>query len=150
MSDFRRRIVEMNLDAEFLDFSASVHTVEDAAQAAGVSVSAMTKNLLLVDELNRPVIAVLSGTERLDVQKLATLLGRRLRMAKASEVQELIGFEAGAVPLVVVEGTLVLDVDVAEKPFIYSSGGTTRSLVKIPTRKLIEAMKPLVGDIAFR
>jgi len=100
--------------------------------------------------LNRPVIAVLSGTDRLDVQKLATLLGRRLRMAKASEVQELIGFEAGAVPLVVVEGTLVLDVDVAEKPFIYSSGGTTRSLVKIPTRKLIEAMKPLVGDIAFR
>lgn len=147
MSELRRKMIEMNLDPEFLDFNISVHTVEDAARAAGVRVSDMTKNLVLLDDTNQLVIAALSGTDRLDLYKVESLLGRRVRMAKASEVLKLVGYEAGAVPVVGFKGTLVLDTRVAQKAYLFSSAGTSRSLAKVPTKKLIEATRPLVTDI---
>ena len=143
-------MIEMNLDPEFLDFDFSVHSVEDAALGAGVQVSDMNKNLVLLDDANELVIAVLSGTDRLDLEKVGSLLGRRVRMAKASEVLKLIGYQPGAVPVVDFKGTLVLDISVAQKPYLFSSAGTSRSLARIPTRKLLEATRPLVADIVLR
>jgi Cys-tRNA(Pro)/Cys-tRNA(Cys) deacylase len=147
-SDLRRKITEMNLHAEFLDFDSSVHTVEDAAKAAGVDASDMNKNLLLVAASGMPVIAVLSGTDHLDLQKLETLIGRGIRMAKASEVSKIIGFDAGAVPVVGINATVVVDPKATQKAFLYSSGGSTRSLVRIQTDKFLKSTKPIVGDIA--
>lgn len=143
-------MVEMNLDPEFLGFDFSVHTVEDAAKATGVQVSDMTKNLVILTDTNELVIAVLSGTDWLDLQKVGSLLKRQVRMAKASEVLKLVGFEAGAVPVVGFDGTLILDTSVAQKAYLFSSAGTSRSLAKIATKKLIEATKPLVADIVIR
>lgn len=150
MFALRRKMIEMNLDPEFLDFDFSVHSVEDAARGAGVQVSDMNKNLVLLDDANELAIAVLSGSDRLDLEKVGSLLGSRVRMAKASEVLKLIGFEAGAVPVVDFKGTLVVDTNVAQKPYMFSSAGTSRSLAKISTRKLLEAARPLVADIAVR
>jgi Cys-tRNA(Pro)/Cys-tRNA(Cys) deacylase len=147
-SDLRRKITEMNLHAEFLDFDSSVHTVEDAAKAAGVDASDMNKNLLLVAASGMPVIAVLSGTDRLDLPKLEALVGRGIRMAKAPEVSKIIGFDAGAVPVVGINATVVVDSKVTQKSFLYSSGGSTRSLVRIQTDKFLKSTKPIVGDIA--
>lgn len=147
-SKLRRAIGQMNLEAEFLDFDAPVRTVQEAAKAVGVTVGEMTKNLLLIDDRGNLIVVVLSGSDRLDVEKVAALLGRRVRMAKPSEVSTLIGFEAGAVPIVGVEAMLILDINVVQKNYVYGSGGTSRSLVRIPTRILLETLKPKVGVIA--
>ncbi len=61
-------------DAHVVELPASTRTSAEAAAAIGVQVGQIAKSLVFVVD-GEPVVAVLSGVDRLDVEKLRQLRG---------------------------------------------------------------------------
>lgn len=84
-------------------FPDSTHTAEDAARAIGAEVSQIVKSLVFVtareDGALEPIVCLVSGADRVDLGRLAAVLGRRdVRRSTAREADELTGFTIGGIP----------------------------------------------------
>jgi Cys-tRNA(Pro) deacylase len=84
-------------------FPDSTHTAEDAAQAVDAELGQIVKSLVFVttDETGElePVVCLVSGANRVDLARLAAVLGRRdVRRATAREADQLTGFTIGGIP----------------------------------------------------
>lgn len=95
----RRKGVELDIHA----FGESTHTAEEAARAVGAELGQIVKSLVFVvpadgDELEA-VICLVSGPNRVDLGRLAAVLGRAdVRRASAREANDLTGFVIGGIP----------------------------------------------------
>ena len=79
-------------------FPEGTRTAADAARAVGCDVAQIVKSLVfLVDE--RPVVALISGADRLDPARLAAAMGGgEVRRADGDAVRAQTGFAIGGVP----------------------------------------------------
>lgn len=84
-------------------FDESTHTAEEAARAVGAELGQIVKSLVFVlpdeDAEPEPVLCLVSGPNRVDLGRLAAVLGRSdIRRANAREVNDLTGFVIGGIP----------------------------------------------------
>ena len=84
-------------------FADSTHTASDAASALGTDLAQIVKSLVFVttrdDESLEPIVVLVSGADRVDLERLAAVIGRRdVRRASAREADELTGFSIGGIP----------------------------------------------------
>jgi len=96
------RVVEAasraGLAIEVQRFPEGTRTAADAARAVGCEVAQIVKSLVFVVD-GDPVLALLSGADRLDPARLATALGgAAARRADGDEVRTATGFAIGGVP----------------------------------------------------
>lgn len=88
---------------EVVAFPDSTHTAADAARVVGADVGQIVKSLVFVianeaGELE-PIVCLVSGADRVDLQRLAAVVGRRdVRRATAREADELTGYTIGGIP----------------------------------------------------
>ena len=86
------------LAIEVVRFPAGTRTAEDAARAVGCSVAQIVKSLVFVVD-GDPIIALLSGADRLDPTRLASAMdATHVRRADGEEVRAATGFAIGGVP----------------------------------------------------
>lgn len=79
-------------------FPQGTRTAADAARAVGCAVAQIVKSLVFIAD-DEPIIALLSGADRLDVALLAAALGAStVRRADGDEVRAATGFAIGGVP----------------------------------------------------
>lgn len=99
-----RRLLESvpELETEVRHFPKGTKTAEDAAAAIGCPVAAIVKSLVFVvvdEEAEEPVVALVPGDLRLDTAKLAEAAGaQHSRRATLDEVREATGYAAGGTP----------------------------------------------------
>jgi prolyl-tRNA editing enzyme YbaK/EbsC (Cys-tRNA(Pro) deacylase) len=84
-------------------FPDGTHTAGDAARAVGADLTQIVKSLVFVstreDGEPEPIICLVSGADRVDLGRLAAVIGRRdIRRASAREADELTGFSIGGIP----------------------------------------------------
>src|SRR5262245_35039478 len=98
-----RRVVaaaaDLGLTIEVVVFPEGTRTADDAARAVGCDVAQIVKSLVFV-AADVPVLALVSGANRLDEAKLATFLdvdggAAEVRRASADEVRAATGFAVG-------------------------------------------------------
>ena len=83
---------------EVVRFSASTRTAADAARAVGCDVAQIVKSLVFMVD-GEPVVALLSGADRLDPGRLAAAMGASdVRRAEGDEVRAATGYAIGGVP----------------------------------------------------
>jgi prolyl-tRNA editing enzyme YbaK/EbsC (Cys-tRNA(Pro) deacylase) len=112
------------------ELPASARTVSEAAAALGVAEGQIAKTLVFVADA-RPVLGVLSGTDRLDPDRLAAHLGAaRARRADPEVVRSATGFPIGGVSPVGHDGRLRILVDRALSGFevVWAAAGTPRAV----------------------
>lgn len=86
------------LAIEVRRFPEGTRTAADAARAVGCEVAQIVKSLVFMVD-GDPVLALLSGADRLDPQRLAAALGASAaRRADGDEVRAATGFAIGGVP----------------------------------------------------
>ena len=95
----RRKGVELEVTV----FDESTHTAEEAARAVGAELGQIVKSLVFVlpdeDAVPEPVLCLVSGPNRVDLGRLAAVLGRSdVRRANAREANDLTGFVIGGIP----------------------------------------------------
>ena len=84
-------------------FADSTHTATEAARAVGAELAQIVKSLVFVTARDdgglEPIVCLVSGADRVDLERLAAVVGRRdIRRATAREADQLTGFTIGGIP----------------------------------------------------
>lgn len=85
------------LHFDIREMSETTHTAQEAADAVGCPVAAIVKSLVFsIDD--EPVLLLVSGPNRVNVEAVASRLGVSLGKADAAQVKEVTGYSIGGVP----------------------------------------------------
>lgn len=146
----RAALDRLRLPCEIREFPASTRTAQDAAQAVGTSVAQIVKSLVFLADA-RPVLVLASGANRVDVGKVARLVGAsRVEKATAETTRRVTGFSIGGVPPVGHAAPLPVYIDetLLAHPVVYAAAGTPHAVFAIAPADLIRATGGVVGDVA--
>ena len=139
------------IQAEIISLAVRTLTVTDAAQAVGTVPERIVKSLLfLVD--GRPVLAIASGTARVDRRPIAAHfdVGRkRVKLADAKTVEASTGYAVGAVPPFGHREQLLTLIDqrVLQMPQIYAGGGAEDALLRISPDEIMRVTSAVELDM---
>jgi Cys-tRNA(Pro) deacylase len=139
---------EAGIETEVKEFAASTRTAEDAAAAIGVSVGQIVKSLVFLAG-DQAVLALVSGPNRADTQKLAQLTGSTITRADADTVRKLTGFAIGGVPPLGHATPLktFCDRDLLQYDVIWAAAGTPNAVFAITPADLERLPGVQVADI---
>jgi prolyl-tRNA editing enzyme YbaK/EbsC (Cys-tRNA(Pro) deacylase) len=154
-----RRVVEAaarkGIDLGIVALDATTHTAEDAARALGVELGQIVKSLVFVAphaELgHEPVLCLVSGTNRVDVARLAAVVGEpAIRRATAREARDLTGFTIGGIPPVGHAGPVrvVMDPDLGRHREVWAAAGVDRAVFPVSPAALRALTNAIVAPIA--
>jgi prolyl-tRNA editing enzyme YbaK/EbsC (Cys-tRNA(Pro) deacylase) len=143
------------LRIEPVTYPAGTRTAEDAARAIGCDVAQIVKSLVFdlvdADAGVTPVVALVSGADRLDEAKLAAAAGAsRARRVDADRVRAVTGFPIGGVApfghpepvrTYVDPGLLVHDE-------VWAAGGTPQVVFAVDPQVLVTTTDGTVVDLA--
>ena len=139
-----------SLDAEFIVPGVPMPTVSLAAAAIGVSEAEILKTLVFKAEDGSFVVAIASGNDRLDRNRLAEAAGvRRLRQATPDDVMMVTGYPAGGVsPLgLPAHLTVIVDRTTAMLEHGYGGGGDESLLLRVRMADVIRCNSAIVADV---
>ena len=153
-SSLARFLREKGIRAELLALPVKTPTVEAAADAVGTSSNKIIKSVLfMVDD--RPVLAIASGTSRIDRKRIAKNFGvgrKRVRLADENQVQTSTGYPIGAVPPFGHPEPLltIIDPGVLEHKVVYAGGGASDHLIKVETAEILRITQAEVLELLDR
>jgi prolyl-tRNA editing enzyme YbaK/EbsC (Cys-tRNA(Pro) deacylase) len=131
-------------------FPEGTRTAADAARAVGCDVAQIVKSLVFVAG-ERPVLALVSGVNRVDVDKLARALGTgAARRADGNEAREATGFAIGGVPPFghARPVTVVVDRDLMAHDRLWAAAGMPDAVFPIAPEELLRVSGGTVTDLA--
>jgi prolyl-tRNA editing enzyme YbaK/EbsC (Cys-tRNA(Pro) deacylase) len=118
------------VELEVTVFDASTHTAEEAAGALGAELGQIVKSLVFVIDVEdaepEAVLCLVSGANRVDIARLAAVLGRSdVRRATAREANDLTGFVIGGIPPFGHDRRVrvVMDPDLGRFPTVWAAAG---------------------------
>ena len=137
-----------SLACEIRTLPGSTRTAVEAAAAVGCSVGEIAKSLVFRAG-DRPVIAVMSGDNRLDPDKLAAAIGEAVGRADANFVRAATGFAIGGVPPLghATAADMFMDADLFRFDEIWAAAGSPFSVFAITPARLAEASGARIMDL---
>lgn len=133
--------------AQVVEIPASTRTSADAAAALGVQVGQIAKSLVFVVD-GAPVVAVLSGADRLDPAKLGALRGaRRVDRADPDLVRAATGFPIGGVSPVGHDLAVVVDRGLGAYDTVWAAAGTPNAVFPSAFDELVRITGGEVADV---
>ena len=140
---------------EIVTFPESTHTAAEAAAAIGAEVAQIVKSLVFValgdDGELTPYLALASGANRVDLGRLAAVLGASgLRRATADEARALTGFVIGGIPPIGHSRAIrtVMDPDLGRVQTVWAAAGTPTAVFAVPPGTLRTLANATVAPIA--
>lgn len=151
----RKYAEQRGVAIEIRTFAESTHTAQEAADAIGVDLGQIVKSLVFVaphdpadaDGTLQPVVALVRGTDRVDLSKLAVVCGHpRLRRASAKEARHATGYSIGGVPPFAHDHEAVVVMDPALDAFeeVWAAAGTPTTVFPIAPATLAKLSDALV------
>jgi Cys-tRNA(Pro) deacylase len=146
---FVAAVAALGLHPEVRSFPQGTKTAEDAARAIGCDVGQIVKSLVfLVD--GKPVIALVSGPNRLSEDRLAEAAGGgKVTRADADAVRRATGFPIGGVPPFGHPAPLptYVDADLLAYDEVWAAAGTPRHVFPIAPRDLTRLAAAVPADL---
>lgn len=141
----------LGLPIEIKEFTDSTRTAQDAADAIGCSVAQIVKSLLFVVD-GQPTMVLVSGSNRLDEKKLATLCGvgrKKVERGNAEIVREATGFAIGGVPPFGHKYKLptYIDEDFQQFEIIWAAAGTPNAVFAITPDDLFRVADGTIANL---
>ena len=136
------------LDAQIRETPASTRTAEEAAAAIGTTVPRIVKSLVfLADRV--PILALVSGSNRLDTDRLGQALGMAIARADAATVRAATEFAIGGVAPLGLATVLevLIDRDLLQFDVVWAAAGTPNAVFPITPAQLVAATGGIVIDL---
>ena len=129
-------------------FPAGTRTAVDAARAVGCDVGQIVKSLVFV-AAGRPVVALVSGANRLDEGRLGAAAGLPVTRADADVVRTATGYAIGGVPPFghATEVPVFMDRDLLGHEIVWAAAGRPDSVFEIDPERLRELSQATVADL---
>ncbi len=131
-------------------FPEGTRTAGDAARAVGCDVAQIVKSLVFMAD-EEPVLALLSGADRLDPERLATALGASvIRRADGDEARAATGFAIGGVPPMGHPRplTVLMDEHLLAHDVVWAAAGLPDAVFRVSPRALQAAAGARVAALA--
>jgi len=127
------------VDARIEEFPSSTRTAQEAADTVGTSVGQIVKSLVFLAG-SSPVMALVSGVNRLDPRRLAEL---------TDAVRRTTGYSIGGVPPIGFPAPIptFIDRDLLQYDVVWAAAGTPRHVFPIAPRELVRITGGRVGDL---
>ena len=138
------------LGFETRTFPEGTRTVADAAAAVGVEPGQIVKSLVLRRASGEPLLVAASGTNRLDLEKVAAHAGEPVAMARAAWVREVTGFAIGGVPPAGHARPIetLVDRDLRRFDEVWAAAGSPTEVFALTPAQLVELTGGTVVDVA--
>lgn len=138
---FEESALALGIAVDVRRFPEGTKTAADAARAIGCSVGQIVKSLVFMAD-GRPVLALTSGSNRVDPARLARLVGSdEVRRASPEEAREATGFAVGGTPPFGHPGPMIsfLDEDLLPYEVVWAAAGTPDSVFPTSSGELLRA-----------
>ena len=147
-----RRVVDagaaLGVAVEVHQFPEGTKTSQDAADAVGCALGAITKSLVFVVD-DDAVLALMPGDRRLDTSKLAVAHGGdEARRASLDEVRAATGYAAGGTPPFGHDLAVYADPALREHEARWAAAGTPSTVFPISVDELVAATGAQWSDLA--
>jgi prolyl-tRNA editing enzyme YbaK/EbsC (Cys-tRNA(Pro) deacylase) len=129
-------------------FPEGTKTADDAARAIGCDVGQIVKSLIFIAD-DRPVLALTSGANRVDTERLAALAGASsVRRASPDEARGATGFAVGGTPPFGHPERVraFLDRDLLAHDEVWAAAGTPDSVFRTTASELGAVARAEVAD----
>lgn len=148
-SRFEAWALSQGLDVIVKRFPEGTRTAEDAARAIGCEVGQIVKSLVFMAG-GRPVIALVSGANRLATVKLQTLAGGEVARATADQARAATGYAIGGVPPFghATRLPVWMDQDLERFDVVWAAAGRPDSVFAVTPQRLRELSGAGVADLA--
>lgn len=140
-------IREHNLDAEIIEHDWWGKDSIKVSEALRVPLKNVIKGLVCFYD-NSPVLAVICGDDRLDLEKVSRILRANVRLGRAKDLKA-IGFKIGGVPAIGSGLKTIVDKKVLERGFIVGSAGSPYVGIKMKSSDLVKMNNAIVDDISY-
>jgi prolyl-tRNA editing enzyme YbaK/EbsC (Cys-tRNA(Pro) deacylase) len=136
------------VDAEIREMPDSSRTAEEAAAAIGTTVPKIVKSLVFLAD-GAPILALVSGSNRLDTDRLGAVLGMTITRADANTVRSATGFAIGGVAPLGHSTALdvLIDRDLLQFDQVWAAAGTPHAVFPISPQQLVQATGGQVVDL---
>ncbi len=136
--------------ARIEEFPSSTRTAQEAADAVGARVGQIVKSLIFLAG-DSPVLALVSGANRLDPDRLAALTGLPIGKADAGAVRHATGYSIGGVPPIGFPAPIptFIDRDLLEYDVVWAAAGTPRHVFPIAPQDLVRITAGRVAALAI-
>jgi prolyl-tRNA editing enzyme YbaK/EbsC (Cys-tRNA(Pro) deacylase) len=129
----------LGVASQVVELPASTRSAAEAAQAIGCRVEQIAKSLVFRGlSTDRPILAIVSGANRVDEGRLAELIGEAVAKADAEYVRQRTGYAIGGVPPVGHPEPLacLLDEDLFHYDVLWAAAGTPRAVFRLTPGEL--------------
>jgi Cys-tRNA(Pro) deacylase len=130
-------------------FPEGTRTAADAARAVGCEVGQIVKSLVFMAD-DRPIVALVSGANRVDLARLARATGAaEARRADGDEARAATGFAIGGVPPFghATQVSVLVDRDLLAYDRVWAAAGLPDAVFAITPAELVGASGGDVADI---
>src|SRR5882672_1817506 len=148
MNRFELWLADSEIGVTIKQFPAGTRTAADAARAVGCDVGQIVKSLVFV-AAGRPVVALVSGANRLDEGRLATVAGAPVAKADAETARGATGYSIGGVPPFghATAVPVFIDRDLLGHRVVWAAAGRPDSVFEIDPERLRELSNAVVVDL---
>jgi len=144
----RAALQDRGLSIQVTEFPDSTRTAAEAAAAIGTAVAQIVKSLLFLAG-DRPVLALVSGANRLDPAALEGLTGAACRKADAEAVRRYTGYAIGGVPPAGFPHPIetYVDRDLLQYAQVWAAAGTPHHVFPISPAQLVTLTGAVVANL---
>ena len=144
----RAALTAAGVAARIEQFPASTRTAREAAATVGTSVGQIVKSLVFMAG-DSPVLALVSGVNQLDTERLGTLTGAAIGKADANAVRRATGYAIGGVPPIGFPAPIptFIDRDLLQYELVWAAAGTPRHVFPIVPAELVRITGGRVADL---
>ena len=148
MNRFESWLAGSNVGVAVREFPQGTRTAADAARAIGCEVGQIVKSLVFI-AAGRPVVALMSGANRLDEGRLAMVAGSPVAKADAEAARSATGYTIGGVPPFghATEVPIFMDRDLFSFGSVWAAAGRPDSVFEMTPDRLRELSHAVVSDL---
>jgi len=148
LNRFESWLASTDLSVTVKEFPQGTRTAVDAARAVGCDVGQIVKSLVFVAG-GKPVVALVSGANRLDEKRLAAVAGEPVVKADADTARTATGYAIGGVPPFghATDVPVFMDRELLEHRVVWAAAGRPDSVFEIEPDRLRELSNAVVMDL---
>ena len=143
-------LVSRGYDFKVIEFLESTRTSAEAAERVGCEVGQIVKSLVFCGHNSGKAVLVLAcGANRVDVRKLANLIGEPVDRAKPEFVRTVTGFAIGGIPPIghISKLETFIDEDLRQYQKLWAAAGTPNAIFELTFEDLVKMSSARIVEI---